>query len=88
MSWGGTPRETYPTTLEVLGKDRSNLVLDVSAALSSTKVRVAALSARAMPDDTFVLHVDIDVKDIYQLNLVIRKIEQISGVTSVTRPAG
>ena len=88
VSWGGTPRETYPTTLEVLGKDRNNLVLDVSAALSSTKVRVAALSARTMPDDTFVLHVDIDVKDIYQLNLVIRKIEQISGVTSVTRPAG
>ena len=88
VSWGGTPRETYPTTLEVLGKDRSNLVLDVSAALSSTKVRVAALSARSLPDDNFVLHVDIDVKDIYQLNLVIRKIEQISGVTSVTRPAG
>ncbi|MGM9662732.1 MAG: RelA/SpoT family protein [Oscillospiraceae bacterium] len=88
VSWGGTLREHYPTTLEVTAKDRNNLVLDVSAVLSTTKTRVDALSGRTTPDDQFILHVDIDVKDSEQLNQVIRKIEQISGVLRVTRPAG
>ena len=88
VNWGGTPRETYPTTLEVTAKDRANLVLDVSAVLSSTKTRVSALSGRAMGEDGFVLSIDIDVKDAAQLKTVMKKIEQLSGVVSVTRPAG
>ena len=88
VDWGGTPREFYPTTLEVTSKDRANLVLDVSAILSSTKTRVDALSGRTMEDDRFVLSIDIDVKDAAQLKTVMKKIEQLSGVISVTRPAG
>ena len=88
VDWGGTPRESHPTTLEVTAKDRANLVLDVSAVLSSTKTRVDALSGRTTDEDFFVLSVDIDVKDSAQLKTVMKKIEQLSGVIRVTRPAG
>ena len=87
VSWGGTLKDSYPTTLEVTAKDRDNLVLDVSAALSSTKTRVDGLTARTAAE-LFIMRIDIDVADTAQLELVMRKINQISGVISVTRPAG
>ena len=86
VSWSSVLKESYPTSLEISAKDRPNLILDVSAVLSAAKLRVDALSGRTTPDNIFILHVDIDVKDSEQLKTVMNKIMQISGVTDVVRP--
>ena len=85
VRWSDTLRETYHTSLEVSAKDRPNLMLDVSSILSAAKVRVDALSGRTTPENVFVLHVDIDVHDGEQLKFIIKKLEQLSGVSAVTR---
>ena len=86
VSWSSVLKESYPTSLEISAKDRPNLILDVSAILSAAKLRVDAISGRTTPDNIFILHVDIDVKDSDQLKTVMNKILQISGVTDVVRP--
>jgi len=88
VSWGTDTCETYPTTLEVLGKDRPNLMLDVSSVLSSTKTRVDSINARTSSDGFFTISLSIDVQDSDHLKTVMNKIHQISGVMTVTRPTG
>ena len=88
VSWGSNTRESYRTTLEVVAKDRLNLIVDISTVLSSTKTHVSSLNARSTPDGCALITLDTDVSDSQQLQTVMRRIEQISGGMRVTRPAG
>ena len=88
VSWGSDTKESYKTSLELICKDRNNLVLDISAALSVTQTRVSSLSVRTTEDKFAVANLEIDVKDGKQLQEVMKKLNQISGVLQVNRPAG
>lgn len=88
VSWGTNTRESYRTALQVVAKDRLSLIMDVSTALAAIKTRVSSLNARSTPDDFTLITMDVDVSDREQLRGVIRRLEQISGVMRVTRPAG
>ena len=88
VSWGEDIRETYSTTLEVIAKDRTNLIIEVSTALSTSQVPVLGMNATATADGFAIFQITISVKDSQQLDQVMRKIHQISGVMKVNRPAG
>ncbi len=88
VSWGTDVRESYATSLDVYAKDRLNLVLDISAALSTTQIRVQGLSANALPDGSALVKLNVYVADSEQLSALMRKLNQISGVMKVERPAG
>ena len=88
VSWGTNTRESYRTALQVVAKDRLSLIMDVSTALAAIKARVSSLNARSTPDGFTLITMDVDVSDREQLRGVIRRLEQISGVMRVTRPAG
>ena len=88
VSWGTNTRESYRTALQVVAKDRLSLIMNVSTALAAIKTRVSSLNARSTPDGFTLITMDVDVSDREQLRGVIRRLEQISGVMRVTRPAG
>ena len=88
VSWGGDIRDTYSTSLEVLAKDRANLIIEVSTALSTCQVSVTGMNATATSDGFALFHITLSVKDSRHLEQVMRKIHQISGVMKVNRPAG
>ncbi len=88
VSWGSDTNDSYRTSLEILAKDRNNLVLDISAALSVTNTRVAALNVRTTEDNFAVITLEVDVKDGAQLQSLMKRLNQVSGVLNVTRPAG
>ena len=88
VSWGRDTKDSYSTSLEIICKDRNNLVLDISAALSATQTRVSSLNVRTTEDKFAVINLEIDVKDSEQLQSLMRKLNQISGVLQVNRPAG
>lgn len=88
VSWGTNTDETYHTSLEVVCKDRGNLVLDISAVLSATNTRVSALNLRTSADHFAIIHLEIEVHDSEQLRTVMNRLNQISGVLKVMRPAG
>ncbi len=78
----------YSTALELSAKDRDGLTLDVAMALSSAKVKVSSLSAKAMPDGYAVISVTVEVKDKEELTGVINKLTQIQSVYQVKRAVG
>ena len=88
VSWAENLQEGYSTMLQVTAKDRMGLLVDISTVLSSTKTRVSSLNARSTPDGFGLIEIGLEVSDHHQLQTVIRRLEQISGVMRVTRPAG
>ena len=88
VSWGGKTRESYRTNLQVVSKDRPNLLVDISTILSAAKVHVSSLNVRSTADGFALISLAVDVSDSQQLQAVMRRLEQISGVMRVTRPAG
>ena len=88
VAWGESEQTSYGTELEISAKDRNNLALDVAAALSAAKVRVENFSAKGMPDGFAIVSVGLFVKDLDELNTVMNKLNNISGVMTVKRVAG
>ena len=88
VSWADDVEGTFRTTLQVVAKDRINLIMDISTVLSSTKTHVGSLNARSTPDGFALITLVTDISSSDQLKTVMRRIEQISGVMRVTRPAG
>ena len=88
VSWDDSTRENYSTTLEVVAKDRLNLIMDISTILSATKTWVTNMSARTTNDGFALITIEVGVSDSTQLSTVRRRLEQVSGVLRVTRPAG
>lgn len=88
VTWGSNTNESYPTTIDVMCKDRMNLILDISTALSSTNTFVSGLNSRSTEDGFAVIRLEIRVRDGAQMKAIMNKLNQISGVLQVTRPAG
>ena len=88
VSWDDSTRENYSTTLEVVAKDRLNLIMDISTVLSATKTWVTNMSVRTTNDGFALITIEVGVSDSTQLATVRRRLEQVSGVLRVTRPAG
>ena len=63
-------------------------MLDISAALSVTNTRVVALNCRTTEDNFAVITLEVNVKDGKQLQSLMTRLNQVSGVLKVTRPAG
>ncbi|MCI8302071.1 MAG: bifunctional (p)ppGpp synthetase/guanosine-3',5'-bis(diphosphate) 3'-pyrophosphohydrolase, partial [Oscillospiraceae bacterium] len=87
VTWSDDVYEAYSTALEVVCKDRSNLLVDISTALSSCKVSVTSLNSHCTADGFAIFHLVISVTDSKQLEQVMRKLHNISSVMKVNRPA-
>ena len=88
VSWASKLTESYQTSLQIVAKDRNDLVVDISTVLSSTKTRFLSMNARSTPDGFALIDLNIEVTGGEQLQTLIRRMESISHVMRVTRPAG
>ncbi len=88
VSWGSDTNDSYPTTLEVVCKDRQGLLLDISAALSTTNTFVLGIHSRSTADEFAIFRLEVRMRDSQQLTTLMNRLHQISGVLKVTRPAG
>ena len=88
VSWAEKTNPSYQTTLEVLAKDRPELMVDISTVISSTKTQFRGLNARITTDGAVLVTMDVSVSDTAQLQTVMRRLTQISGVMQVGRRAG
>ena len=71
VSWGTDTNDSYPTTIEAVCKDRLNLLLDISAALSTTKTFVLGLNSRSTEDGFAIIRIEIQIKDGAQLSTLM-----------------
>ena len=87
VSWGEDINLSYATALEVVCKDRSNLLVDISTAFSTCKAGVTSLNVRTTSDGFAIFYATIIVSDRTQLDAVLTKLNNIPDVIKVTRTA-
>ncbi len=87
VSWGVGLHENYPTAIEALCRDRAKLALDITGALADADVVVCGIHMQSMNDGLAVCRFDLRVKDRTEVDRLMRKITQVSGVLQVMRPA-
>ncbi len=88
VSWAETDLPSYRTSLQLSGKDRDGLTLDLAMTLSAAKVKVSALSARSHPDGYAMVDIVLEVKNRAELDGVINKLNQIPGIYQISRARG
>ena len=88
VSWGEDTHETYSTDLELLTKDRDGMLMDVSTAFSTTKTNIRGLTVKTTADGFALISATVQVADKAQLDQVMTRLHQISGIIKVSRPAG
>jgi len=86
--WDDDSQNTYKTALELIGKDRDGLTLDVALALSTAKIRLLSLAANSLPDGYAKIGLVLEVKGSADVISMMNKLNQIPGVYQVSRISG
>ena len=84
-TWASSVKETYKSTIEIIGSDRPGLLADVSISLSNMRVPIHTLIAKELKDNRTSIQVTIGISDLEQLNSIIANLRKISGISSIKR---
>lgn len=82
--WGGAGSE-YEAQIVAEGTDRIGLLKDILDVFTKNRVRVKATSARAGAQNNITCNFSVSVRDLGELEQVIKKISAIKGVTHTYR---
>ena len=84
MSWSDQITDTYVTSITIIAKDRSGLVMDIATVLNSLNAKVRTLSARDNGGRA-ITSVSLEVKNLAELKYVMSRLSAIPGVVEVVR---
>ena len=77
--------EVFKSTLDIYGKDRPNLLLDISIALNNMHVQVHSLFSKELPDDMSTIQITFSASSVDQLAHIKNVLAHIQGVQEVVR---
>ncbi len=83
--WEDDIKETFQASLEIVAKDRTGLLADVTNQLSSMHIYIHMLNSRELPDGTGIISVNIDVNGMDHLRSVMARLANINGIVSIER---
>lgn len=83
--WEENIKETFQATLEIVAKDRTGLLADVTNHLSAMHIYIHVLNSRELPDGMAVVSTSIDVNGMDHLRSIMARLANINGIVSVTR---
>ena len=84
VSWASQISDSYTTSLVLLAKDRSGLVMDIATVLNSLNAKVRTLSARDTAGQA-TTHVTLEVRSLAELHTIMNRLAAIPGVSEVKR---
>ena len=85
VSWASSITDSYVTTIAIVSKDRSGLVMDIATVLNTLNAKVRSLSARDTGGGGALTSVSLEVKSEKELKYIMTRLSSIPGVSSVTR---
>ncbi|MDO4516269.1 MAG: bifunctional (p)ppGpp synthetase/guanosine-3',5'-bis(diphosphate) 3'-pyrophosphohydrolase [Bacillota bacterium] len=88
VSWDPGSLNTYKSTIELIGKDRSGLALDVATILATAKINTLSFNAQALPDGYAKLSLVVEVRTQSEVTTIMNKLQQIHGIYQVARVSG
>ena len=88
VNWADKTVDHYATTLRILARDRSALILDIANVLNSVDAKVRSLNARSIPEGDALVYVTLEVPDLGALKLVMGRLRSLGGVREIQRGNG
>lgn len=85
VSWAENTTDLYITTLRIMAKERSGLIMDIATVLNALNAKVRSLSARDVGNDQSTATVTVEVRSLEELKGIINRIAAIRGVIEVRR---
>lgn len=84
VEWGQAD-VLYPVNIQVEVLDRVGLMRDITTVVAEEKVNIASVSLANGDGDTISLFLTLETKGLAQLSHLLKKIDAVKGVISVTR---
>jgi GTP pyrophosphokinase len=84
VEWDTEPRQSFPVNITVTNEDRRSMLAEIAKAISDESADILSADVRSqgvMGVASFM----VDVHNLHQLDRVVKSINRIKGVHSVTR---
>jgi GTP pyrophosphokinase len=75
----------YQVEIQIIGTNKSGLLLHISKVLSDEKIPVKSLNARSIKGDKSIFNVTVEINGVEQLSKLSKKIKNIQGVEEIIR---
>ncbi len=85
VEWDDERSTSYTANLQVESPNRSGILLEITNILSGLNIPFLSVNAFVNKKGIAVIQMGIEIRNTADLALVVKKIKQIRGVTSVTR---
>lgn len=86
--WASNIRESFQSSVEIVGNNRAGLLAELSVLLSNLRVPLHAFMAKELKDGRLNFHVTMTISDLQQLAYIISQIKRVPGVIGVDRVSG
>ncbi len=83
--WPETSNEKFVASLEVFGRDRIGILIDVASLISNMKIAITNISGKKERDGMCLISVSVEVSDTDMLDSLIQKLHNVKGVEEVSR---
>ena len=78
-------KENYSVDIEILSNDRTGLLADIVKEITSRKINILGVNTKTNKDRIATIDVTIEVKDIDELNTIVKAIRKVDSVYEVNR---
>jgi GTP pyrophosphokinase len=78
-------KKLYQSEIQIIANDRTGLLVDISKVLTEEGVPVKFLNARSDNNLKLIFNITIEINGVEQLSKIIKKMNNISGVTDIIR---
>ncbi len=86
VDWDAGEDEKFLVSLQIAGEDRKNLLADITGQISKSDVAIQGGSFRREDKDLSAqIQITIEIKDLRQLEKIIRDVKKVRGVRKVER---
>lgn len=86
--WAKSVKETFQSSIEVIGTNRPGLLAELSVLLNNLRVAVHAFMAKELKDGRLSFQVTMAITDVSQLDFITTQIKKIPGIQTVERVSG
>jgi len=88
VEWGHSDELLYAVNVQVEAWDRVGLMRDVTTVVAEEKVNIASASLADGDGNTITMFLTLETKGLAHLSQILKKIDAVKGVLSVTRIGG
>ena len=85
VSWFNKNNSSYSAELTVKANDRTALLMDITNQIGDSKIPLKAINARTNKDNIAIMNLTLEITDTEQLNKVIKRLRNVTGVFEIAR---